>query len=378
MGKIMHAGQAYSGGGGTTVIANPTGTPSTDLEKVSIEGVLYNIPTGGSGTVTDVKVDNVSVVDQNGVANIDTMTGAGASEAGAKGLVPAPASGDNEKFLKGDGTWGTPSGGGGSSTLAGLSDVDLDNLTNGQILKYNTTTQKWENADESGGGGSGYSETTLFTGTYQTTSGEITLNDNMNNYDQIIIYARWSQTTTNGATPFVVDREYFVSHYPYDSGATTQTSNHIVLCPYDNQYIRVKCGSANNKLFLYDAHYIAIERVAGLKYGGGGSGGASALANLSDVDVETTPPTDGQVLMYDDTNDKWVNGTVSGGTTVVANPQETATATLTKLKVGDTVYELPSGGGGSGNLFERSFVPTLEKDALTDKLKDNVIVSQVI
>lgn len=40
------------------------------------------------------------------------MTGAGSSTAGAKGLVPAPAAGDNEKFLRGDGTWQTVSGGG--------------------------------------------------------------------------------------------------------------------------------------------------------------------------------------------------------------------------------------------------------------------------
>lgn len=33
------------------------------------------------------------------------MTGAGASTAGAHGLVPAPAAGDNAKFLRGDGTW---------------------------------------------------------------------------------------------------------------------------------------------------------------------------------------------------------------------------------------------------------------------------------
>ena len=39
---------------------------------------------------------------------------------------------------------------GGSSTLDGLTDVDLSSPTNGQILKYNSTTQKWENADEGG------------------------------------------------------------------------------------------------------------------------------------------------------------------------------------------------------------------------------------
>ena len=44
-------------------------------------------------------------------------------------------------------------GGGGSSTLAGLNDVNLTSPSNEQVLKYNSTTRKWENADESGGGG---------------------------------------------------------------------------------------------------------------------------------------------------------------------------------------------------------------------------------
>ncbi|MBP5594010.1 MAG: hypothetical protein J6Y02_01420 [Pseudobutyrivibrio sp.] len=47
------------------------------------------------------------------------------------------------------------SGGGGSSTFAGLTDVNLTNLQNGQIVKYDSTSQKWVNADESGGGGTG-------------------------------------------------------------------------------------------------------------------------------------------------------------------------------------------------------------------------------
>ena len=46
--------------------------------------------------------------------------------------------------------------GGGSSggdTLAALTDVNVIGVTNGQVIKYNSTTQKWENDDESGGGG---------------------------------------------------------------------------------------------------------------------------------------------------------------------------------------------------------------------------------
>ena len=41
------------------------------------------------------------------------------------------------------------------------------------------------------------------------------------------------------------------------------------------------------------------------------------------------------------------NGGGGGGTTVIANPQEQATDTLNKLQVGQTIYSVPSGGGGS-------------------------------
>lgn len=36
-------------------------------------------------------------------------------------------------------------------TLAGLTDTAISSPTNGQVLKYNSTSQKWENANESGG-----------------------------------------------------------------------------------------------------------------------------------------------------------------------------------------------------------------------------------
>lgn len=38
---------------------------------------------------------------------------------------------------------------------------------------------------------------------------------------------------------------------------------------------------------------------------GGGGGGASALTDLDDVNISS--PSDGQVLRYDATSDKWVN-----------------------------------------------------------------------
>ena len=38
----------------------------------------------------------------------EDFTGATSSTAGEKGMVPQPASGDNAKFLRGDGTWAAP------------------------------------------------------------------------------------------------------------------------------------------------------------------------------------------------------------------------------------------------------------------------------
>lgn len=68
------------------------------------------------------------------------MTGATASADGAHGLVPQPLAGDEAKFLKGNGTWADV-----PLQLSGLTDVDLNNLADGQLLRYNATSQKWEN-----------------------------------------------------------------------------------------------------------------------------------------------------------------------------------------------------------------------------------------
>lgn len=46
------------------------------------------------------------------------MSGAGASTAGTQGQVPAPSAGDNEKFLRGDGTWAEVSGGSSSVNIS--------------------------------------------------------------------------------------------------------------------------------------------------------------------------------------------------------------------------------------------------------------------
>lgn len=75
---------------------------------------------------------------------------------GVKGLVPAPGTGDAAagKFLKADGTWAIPPGsGGGSTSLAGLSDIQITSLANGHLLQYDSTLGKWKNIALSSVGG---------------------------------------------------------------------------------------------------------------------------------------------------------------------------------------------------------------------------------
>ena len=43
------------------------------------------------------------------IAVADVFTGATSSTNGKAGLVPGPKAGDEKKFLRGDGTWATPS-----------------------------------------------------------------------------------------------------------------------------------------------------------------------------------------------------------------------------------------------------------------------------
>lgn len=72
----------------------------------------YNLPIASANDLGGIKVGtNLSIDSSTGVLDAtDTtysdFTGATSGAAGAHGLVPAPAAGDQGKALKGDGTWG--------------------------------------------------------------------------------------------------------------------------------------------------------------------------------------------------------------------------------------------------------------------------------
>lgn len=75
---------------------------------------LYKITVDASGHVSAVTAVTKSDITNLGIPGSDTNTtysvfkAASASAAGGSGLVPAPAAGENDEYLRGDGTWATP------------------------------------------------------------------------------------------------------------------------------------------------------------------------------------------------------------------------------------------------------------------------------
>jgi len=85
-----------------------TWSPDSDL-NTAIEGIPLNADAGIAQTWKVIAILMAAMKgDTDAIkAMISVMEGATATEDGTSGLVPQPLAGDQDKFLKGDGTWGT-------------------------------------------------------------------------------------------------------------------------------------------------------------------------------------------------------------------------------------------------------------------------------
>ena len=227
-------------------------------EESDLSDTTFKVETDGTVHGTDFKVNNISI--------LNAFTGSDGTNAGIKGMVPAPTATDNTKFLRGDGTWAEAGGG--------------------------------------GEGGGSYSAVDLWTGpeTPTTTGMNITLSNGISNYD--MIYFIVGSSSYDGADIYfpaelTIGDSYIGTIYgPEFLGAYwTYTS--------DTQ-INIKRQASG-----YPVQY---NKVVGIKFGGGGS-------------------------------------------SVIPNPQDPATDTLTTVEINGTVYDIV-GSGGNGysetNLYTAS------------------------
>ena len=143
----------------TAIVMSPNETPS----QVEVEDDTTHVITRTTRSITNIEI-------KTGVWTNSFLSALGLNSAGGGGGVTLnePLASINTASLGSPTTAGQvitwngsawvydiPSGGGGSSTLYGLTDVNISNPTNGQALVYNATSSKWENQSIGGGGGGG-------------------------------------------------------------------------------------------------------------------------------------------------------------------------------------------------------------------------------
>ena len=130
---FSYAGAANIGyvpsGGGNTTFLRGDGT--------------WVVPTNSGGTVTAVS-GTAPIVSSGGTTpaiSISAFGGANGTVAGSKGAVPAPGATDNVKFLRGDGTFATPSGSYTSWTISSDGASGTNTVSDGQTATFTGGTK---------------------------------------------------------------------------------------------------------------------------------------------------------------------------------------------------------------------------------------------
>ena len=198
------------------------------------------------------EIDDVMYANQQSAAKV--MVGATSLADGESGRVPAPTIADKDKYLKGDGTWDTPSGGGGgSSVIPNPTGTPTDTL---DTVSIDGTIYEIQGSG-GGGSGSGYTETVLNNGTHS--SDVYTLSDSISNYDMLEI--EWIYNSSY----------YGTSITSVESFKTNATG--ILVDNTDNILFVMQYTSETTMTRTQKYGSLEIRQIKGLKFGGGGGGG---------------------------------------------------------------------------------------------------------
>ena len=226
----------------------------------------------------------------------------------------------------------------GASAVSGLSDVSLSSLSNGEILKYNSSTSKWENATESGGGASALDDLTDVTITSPAVN-EILKYDGTTWVNGAVPGNSTSLVTlTDTAIASQQDGQTLV----YDSNSSKWINGNI---PLSNLSDTTISSATNGQVLTYDSS------AAKWKNASIPTPSTPALDDLTDVTI--TSATDGQALVYDNANSTWVNGTVASSVSTLSDVTLSSLADGEILKYDSATSKWvnsPESGGGASDL----------------------------
>lgn len=206
-------------------------------------------------------------------------------------------------------------GGSGASDLDDLSDVVLTSPTDGQVLSYDNASSKWVNSTVS----SGTTDYSDLTNKPQINS--VTLSGNKTS-DDLKLQEKMQLTGTTGATSSYVGKVYqYIGGTTTDTGVTF-THGNFYECYYDTQHskyawrrVDVQPASTTTLAGLTDTTISSATDGQVLTYNSSSNKwvNANSVSDLNELsDVELSTPTDGEVLKYDTTAGKWINAAGSG------------------------------------------------------------------
>ena len=343
-----------TGAGGSTVTVTQIQSTGTKIAEIDVDGTttdLYAPNGGGGGSTVSVnqKVssgENIASITVDGVTTelyatnttYSDFDGATSQAAGTHGLVPVPTTSDTAKFLKGDGSWGTPdsgsdvsvtqiqstgtkiatvtidnvdtdiyapNGGGGGSTVSinrkvstgeNFADITIDGVTT-QLYATDTTYNDYSGATSQAAGTHGLVPSATTSEKDMFLKGDGSWDTPDAGSDVSVTQILSSGTKLGTITVDNVDTDLYAptpttySDFVGTDGTAAGTHG-LVPAP---------TASDTNKYLKSDGTWATVS----------GGGGATDLDDLSDVDITT--PSNGQVLKYNSTSQKWENGTGGGG-----------------------------------------------------------------
>lgn len=234
----------------------------------------------------------------------------------------------------------TSGGGGGATDLDDLTDVSISSPTNGQVLKYNSVSQEWENANESGGGDyvGLYGMTEIQSSDGQgTTQIDLSQYTNVGNYychgkAEVYIGYRGIINDTSALSMYTQSNAEFILYVrrlPNDSIIQDIYIYDTTGTPRAVQFRRLATYSGGT--YSFEDWYINV-------YSGAGSRGAVVSLSKSIYDVNLSyGVSNGEALVYNGTYYRWENKPINKVTNFAVSL--TGWTTDTTSQSGTTLYK---------------------------------------
>ena len=290
---------------------------SDSVDDGGMSGILWHHPSNDQWMRVSLD-SNYFTIDWNNYTLSLTNIGSGSGASELKELSDvnsnlSPSAGSVLAYDSYNSKWDSK-----SLELDDLSNIDTTSVQNGYVLTYNNINQHWEAQAPTGGSGP---STTYYADNYTTTLSSTTFST-ISSPALRVDTAGYYVNYTLPAIPYNV---YNVSgnDYKYCFLGVVKDGDNPVALDWFNDYsfdTEPSSGSANLIASgdLYNCFGNGVDGTtievnsSGKLHVIGGTGGATQLNGLSDVDSSLNP-SNGQVLTYNNTSQQWEAQTPSGG-----------------------------------------------------------------